>query len=786
MTPTPPQTFATLIIGLSISIALPQDPSPIDPWSQAHQCIHPELGMRKLYFEVYALRNNQPFPSETWERLSMVANKGDQIQVGCRELDPVEGPVEGKTRRLVLTIQPSNPDSENDIITYSPVKMGKPTIWTQHKGPISCQWADFRGDPPGSQPRTSVIYREDSLGELRPQNITYNPHPLLHLPGEIVASSGPKEGKAQCEMAFRLDQAMMFTCERESKTLRQGSFFPKRNGAYEVGVIPSDPDVNSTQETILPVECKAVHNLTFIGPQVIRKSNELKLLLDPTYSLKKVQMNIQTDITYLQKDCRPFIQQSLKGWNAWLATRSHHRRTKRDLSGWIGTGFGIVNTIDQEVLVNKLSTVTSSLGKLKVPLSSSMFTLAETQSLVVKLLTMVANHTAEDFVKLADYTGELSRDIALAIQCSQTQQWVQSVAAGIMREGTSGILPQEIRETILKDNHTTQFERDHQAWWQLVNFTYEPQQEHIEAYVLTISAAEERAIFPILTLGTIHQDAIVRPIDHNVWASYDYTKNRWQSVSTEACIPRGQLGYVCENAVVEAEDLCLDAENSVCTLEMLPHDRTQSQVYYIGNGCACVRTACDNVTIDNCQEETNNTNFCVCNFAKIVGCDFHYTVPITTQQLINANFNLYQEISKLQIGMDVKILKAMLAHPEVKKLVQKVNQTTKRMVWQIEHNSERIKNVLTKVEQVGQHHWWDIFTGYSPTATQVFHYLVHPMLVVIGALLLLTLINICLWWRLRSIMKRTQMIWAMVRAYQRPVGPELDERIRKLQEKGGK
>uniref|UniRef100_A0A8C5IUW4 Uncharacterized protein n=1 Tax=Junco hyemalis TaxID=40217 RepID=A0A8C5IUW4_JUNHY len=758
---TPPQTFTTLIIGLSISIALPQDSAPIDPWSYAHQCIHPELGMRGPYFEVYALRNNQPYTSKVRDQPSVVAYKGDQIQIGCRELDPVEG----KTRRLVLTIKPFMPASEHNLITFSPVKMGKPTVWIQQKSPVSCQWSDFREDPPGSQPQNSVIYTEDSLGELHPRNITLDPHPLLSPAGKIVVSSGPEEGKAQCEMAFRLDQSMTFTCERELKTLERGFSFPRRVVEYKAA-LPGDiislyPDLDLPQETTPPVECKIVHNLTFIGPQVIRKSNELKLLLDPTYSLKKVLMNIHANVTHLLKDCRPFIQQSLKGWNAWLETRSYHRRAQRDLSGWVGTGF------DQEVLVNKLSTVTTNLGKLKIPLSSSMLTLAETQSLVVKLLTMVANHTAEDFVKLADYTGELSKDIALAIQCSQAQQWVQSVAAGIMREGTSGILPQEIRETILKDNHTTQFEKDHQAWWQLVNFTYEPQQEHIEAYVLTISAAEERVIFPILTLGTIHQDVIVRPIDHNVWASYDYTKKRWQSISTEACIPRGhamfaKTGYVCENAVVEAEDLCLDAENSVCTFEMLPHNRTQSQVYYIGNGCACVRTACDNVTIDSCQEETNDTNFYVCNFTKIVGCDFHYTVPITTQQLINADYNLYQEIPKLQIGVDVKVLKAMLAHPKVKQLVQKVNQTTKRIVWQVEHNSEKIKDVLTEVEQVGQHHWWDIFTGYSPTATQVFNYLVHPMLIVIGVLLLLTFTNICMWWRLRIIMKRTQMVWAMV------------------------
>ncbi|XP_054374479.1 uncharacterized protein LOC129047159 [Molothrus ater] len=339
---TPPQTFTTLIIGLSISIVLPQDSAPIDPWSNAHQCIHPEMETepKGSYFEVYALRNNQPYASKTWNQPALVAYKGDLIQIGCRELDLVEG----KTRRLVLTIHPLMAASEHNLITFSPVKMGKPTVWTQQKGPISCQWSDFREDPPGSQPRDSVTYTEDPLGELHPQNITLDLHPLLFSAGKIVASSGPEEGKAQCEMAFRVDHSMTFTCERELKTLELGSGFPKRAVGYKVAlpedVIPLYPGLDLPQETTPLVECIAVHNLTFIGPQVIRKSNEQKLLLDPTYSLKKVQMNIHTDITYLQKDCQPFIQQSLKGWNAWLATRSHHRRAQRDISGWIGTGLG--------------------------------------------------------------------------------------------------------------------------------------------------------------------------------------------------------------------------------------------------------------------------------------------------------------------------------------------------------------------------------------------------------------------------------------------------------------
>ncbi|XP_017666668.1 PREDICTED: uncharacterized protein LOC108495470 [Lepidothrix coronata] len=171
----------------------------------------------------------------------------------------------------------------------------------------------------------------------------------------------------------------------------------------------------------------------------------------------------------------------------------------------------------------------------------------------------------------------------------------------------------------------------------------------------------------------IHQNIIIRPIGHNVWASYDHTKKKWQSVNTEACIPKGQLGYICENAVVGNEDLCLDTEDSACTFEMLPHTKTQSQVYYVGNGCACVRTFCVNFTIDTCHEVVNDTNFCVCNFTKIIGCDFNYTIPITTEQLIENDYLLYHDRDTNRERY--KSFQKMFEHLDIEKMVQEANKT---------------------------------------------------------------------------------------------------------------
>ena len=206
-------------------------------------------------------------------------------------------------------------------------------------------------------------------------------------------------------------------------------------------------------------------------------------------------------------------------------------------------------------------------------------------------------------------------------------------------------------------------------------------------------------------------------------------------------------------------------------------------MFYIGNGCACVSTSCVNITIDNCHEKANGTNFCVCNFTRIVGCDFDYVVPVTTRQLIEADYTLYHDVPKLQI--DISLLEARLRHPDIEKLVQEVNRMAQRMLWQVKHDSENIKSILANAEQVGQLYWWDIFAGHSPKATQVFHYLIHAILITLGGMILLSLLKVCLWYKLNAIVKRRQIIWTMIHVYQSPLSLKLDKKIRKSEEKGG-
>lgn len=63
----------------------------------------------------------------------------------------------------------------------------------------------------------------------------------------------------------------------------------------------------------------------------------------------------------------------------------------------------------------------------------------------------------------------------------------------------------------------------------------------------------------------------------------------------------------------------------------VPWNRVQAQ----WNGCACMRTPRDFVLVDNFIVDTSNhSNICVCNFVNIMGCNFIYSTPVISYQLL--------------------------------------------------------------------------------------------------------------------------------------------------------
>lgn len=104
------------------------------------------------------------------------------------------------------------------------------------------------------------------------------------------------------------------------------------------------------------------------------------------------------------------------------------------MTGILGTGLGVLNSIDAEVLANKLVTTTSNLNKLKHPPQSSLLTLGTNRWLLSNILPHWEETAEKDHHLAIDALGATQTNIFLALSCIQAQLWMQSMAATIIRE----------------------------------------------------------------------------------------------------------------------------------------------------------------------------------------------------------------------------------------------------------------------------------------------------------------------------------------------------------------
>ncbi|XP_054666927.1 uncharacterized protein LOC129199870 [Grus americana] len=475
-----------------------------------------------------------------------------------------------------------------------------------------------------------------------------------------------------------------------------------------------------------------------IGPYVIRNTGLQQMLFNPAWSLKRVELSMRNNVSNIQPACSPFLKISYERWTTWLQKRTlTMKRTWRDLTGVSGTGLGVLNSIDSEVIMNKLAASVSDLAKLQQPLRSSLLALRTNQWLLSNILPTWERINIRDHKLVTDVLGVVQNNLSLALSCIQAQLWMQSVAASIIREGEEGTLPTEIRKIVW--DSATDFEKELQSWWSLVNFTYDPVTNTATTFVLTISNATIYSIYPIVALGLNHNGTILYPSEHRVWARK--MNEKWQTVNLESYIVREQQGFVCEDNAIETQDICLDSEQNICHFEVHPNENPKTVIIYIGKGCICLRTICDSLYVDKIVVEIkNHSNFCVCNFTKIDGCDFSYSTPVTSHQLLQSNYMMIHELLPVPIGMNLTLVKQLLQHKDLIAILKKIRENGQNTLITVHHNVKEIHRVFERAQRDAELRWWDTLFGWSPTATGILNKLCHPIVI----LLILVLISLIL------------------------------------------
>ncbi|KAK4825915.1 hypothetical protein QYF61_003410 [Mycteria americana] len=168
-----------------------------------------------------------------------------------------------------------------------------------------------------------------------------------------------------------------------------------------------------------------------------------------------------------------------------------------------------------------------------------------------------------------------------------------------------------------------------------------------------------------------------------------------------------------------------------------------------------MRTFCDSVFVDNATVDIgNHSNICVCNFTKIMGCDFNYSAPVTTHQLLQADYTLHQDLLPNPIGTNLTLVRKLLQRDDLNQLLEHIQNNGHKTLVTVHHDAEEIHCVLERVKQDGGHHWWDTLLGWSPTATGILNKMLHPVVVLLMLTVLCFILTIALYVRLWSMVKR--------------------------------
>ncbi|XP_042318654.1 peroxisome proliferator-activated receptor delta isoform X1 [Sceloporus undulatus] len=475
-----------------------------------------------------------------------------------------------------------------------------------------------------------------------------------------------------------------------------------------------------------------------VGSHVLKMDQPEQLVMQPQTSLKEVQIHFKgLNVSQRVPQCAPFLEISHKGWLEWVkmwAGVHHGERIKRELKDWLGSlgaGVSIIDAANIEVLANKLSYSTKQIGKLTAPLTKSLLHLTEQPQAISKVLPVWEGILENDNILIVSGIQSLQNNVSLALACEQAQAITQNVVMGMVREAKAGKIPMEVRNLIWPE--LTPGEKTLEAWWRLLNASYDSTQNMLRLFIITVEATRINQVYPVVPLGfQIEKDLVMYSTDSNRWALMK--DSDWQTVNVQGCVKRENLGFICDDNSLEEHHECFPPQlinNSHCSFDVI--QEKASTVVYTGKGCICVRTPCEFVIINGLviQPMLPYINRCFCNISVIVGCDFQFRVPVWTVQHMKTYPSLYREISPISLGFGLSTLKNLLSHPSLKQELLKLRDMGENAMLEIQHRNQEIAQIVAKVKSAGDHAWWEVLLGWSPSSNAMLNIALHPIVMIL-------------------------------------------------------
>ena len=91
----------------------------------------------------------------------------------------------------------------------------------------------------------------------------------------------------------------------------------------------------------------------------------------------------------------------------------------------------------------------------------------------------------------------------------------------------------------------------------------------------------------------------------------------------------------------------------------------------------------------------------------------------------------------------------------------KLNKTLAESMIKTITTGDKLVGPSSQIGSDTAHHWWDIFSGYPPSAEKTSNILVHPLLILLAFVIILTVLNYWLCYKLKKLAIR---VWALPKA----------------------
>nr|XP_006133709.1 uncharacterized protein LOC102448439 [Pelodiscus sinensis]XP_006133710.1 uncharacterized protein LOC102448439 [Pelodiscus sinensis]XP_025045717.1 uncharacterized protein LOC102448439 [Pelodiscus sinensis] len=341
-----------------------------------------------------------------------------------------------------------------------------------------------------------------------------------------------------------------------------------------------------------------------------------QVLIEPKYQVKWVHIPLVTTTVDINKQCEPFIEPLLQGWEKWLWSiipSKQPNRKRRDIVakvlGGVSPGLGIASVIDNACLAKNLAKLTSGTEDLVHPLEESLLGLDKVQVKLTDLLPTWAHYQEEDHLRMLKGMQVLVNETTLALACVQVQNMLLELSHDIIHDALAGTLPIEIAALISK--LSTPFERENQDVWNVLHSEYDPRRNVLHIVILTVLSAQKDIVYPIVTLGMFINGSVMMLITNRAWAY----QNQEDVVNMQACIAQNHLGYVCTTSLWNQGHLCLNEAEGECNYELhlTPLGNNHSVVVQIDQHCICIRSLCPVFTVNKFYTVVmpNFTNLCL-------------------------------------------------------------------------------------------------------------------------------------------------------------------------------